>query len=496
MRDLFALALALVGSSPAWAQQSVRPQGVPAVEKFEPKSLTLSPAPEPVPALKYRFLPSSAELTAGDAAPVYLRIRHEQSDEAMNQIKDKTIRSDGKGDGWLEIPLKELPVVEARKFVTGWEGKLRQIRFGAWRAHCDWNYTLPEQRLDSIGILLPDAQEMRRWALLLALKARVEIAEGKLEEAIETIETGLAFGRHVGSGPFLVNRLVGIAICQMMLDRAEELVSQPGAPNVYWALTVLPQPMVDLRSALETEEHVTEYMVPELNEIEGSHTNAEWAVLLDRLLDRLGKLTISVTAMSSEGPNQTLMKQLEDAWKHATMKQRLLADARKTLAKGRGWTETEVDSMSDDEAVARYILATYREVRDTAFRATYVSYASDPGKALDAAADAALKRVKGGPLGLFAEIIPAVRQVQIATMRLDRRIAALRVVEAIRMQAAANGGKLPETLSAITVVPVPDDPATGKPFSYTVKEGVADVAAGRLDNQPKSEVGYRLTIRP
>ena len=75
---------------------------------------------------------------------------------------------------------------------------------------------------------------------LIALKARVEVAEGKLDQALGTIETGLAFGRHVSEGPFLINSLVGIAICNSMLDRLEELIDRPGtrtsgtAPSGRW----------------------------------------------------------------------------------------------------------------------------------------------------------------------------------------------------------------------------------------------------------------------
>jgi hypothetical protein len=57
---------------------------------------------------------------------------------------------------------------------------------------------------------------------------------------------------------------------------------------------------------------------------------------------------------------------------------------------------------------------------------------------------------------------------------LDRRIAALRTIEAVRLHLTEKG-KLPEKLDDITVVPVPTDPLTGKPFEYR-----RDGAAARL----------------
>jgi hypothetical protein len=46
------------------------------------------------------------------------------------------------------------------------------------------------------------------------------------------------------------------------------------------------------------------------------------------------------------------------------------------------------------------------------------------------------------------------------------------VIEAIRMAGASNGGKLIDSLDQ-SPVPVPNDPFTGKPFSYKVSGDVA-----------------------
>ncbi len=51
-------------------------------------------------------------------------------------------------------------------------------------------------------------------------------------------------------------------------------------------------------------------------------------------------------------------------------------------------------------------------------------------------------------------------------MRVDREIAVLRTLEALRLHAAATNGQLPQRLTEITEVPVPDDPVTCKPFTF------------------------------
>ena len=67
----------------------------------------------------------------------------------------------------------------------------------------------------------------------------------------------------------------------------------------------------------------------------------------------------------------------------------------------------------------------------------------------------------------------------------QRKIDALRVVEAIRDYIAAHEGKLPEELSDITAVSVPVDPLTDEPFGWTVTDGV-----GRLTGQMIAGVKY------
>src|SRR5262249_33684781 len=148
---------------------------------------------------------------------------------------------------------------------------------------CDWNYTLPEQKEEVIEVLMPDLQDMRDWARLLSLKARVEIAERKYDDAVATIETGVSFSRHIGAGPFMINALVGVAAAQVMLGCAQELISMPDAPNLYWALTALPRPLVSLRMAQENERMQPAWLFPELDAADRPHTEADWAPLLVRL---------------------------------------------------------------------------------------------------------------------------------------------------------------------------------------------------------------------
>ena len=77
----------------------------------------------------------------------------------------------------------------------------------------------------------------------------------------------------------------------MMLAPCDELIAQPGAPNLYWALTTLPRPLVNLRNHLEVEQKLVENLIPELTEAELARprTDAEWTSLLSRMHEGIVK---------------------------------------------------------------------------------------------------------------------------------------------------------------------------------------------------------------
>jgi hypothetical protein len=94
-------------------------------------------------------------------------------------------------------------------------------------------------------------------------------------------------------------------------------------------------------------------------------------------------------------------------------------------------------------------------------------------------------------------LLPAVQKVFFAQTRLDRRIAALRCVEALRMYAAAHDGRLPATLSDISEVPIPIDPVTGKAFEYKVMGEKAFLYAPPPAGEtagPGNALRYELTM--
>jgi hypothetical protein len=445
-----------------------------------------------VSALKYRLLPSAIELVPGDALTIYLRIHgyEDQSlNESWNQIGDRATR-------WLALPFKGFLAAEARAFVNIWSGKLKQLEFGTRRKTCDWNYTLPEQRLNAIEILLPDAQSMREWGRVLALKARLEVAQGKLDQAIRTIGTGLAFARHLGGGPFAINGMVGISIANNVLEPCDDLISQPGAPNLYWALSALPRPLVSLRDQLEVEQSVCENLIPELTEAELSKPRnaTEWASLLSRMHERI--VNWSRRLVNESGNAAPELRTLA-GWNVEQLKAEVLPAAKAYLTAAPAQAGAEVAAMSDDQIVALYLVGRYRELRDDLFKANYLP--AHQALSQHSAVEKRLEAAKSPAMAFFAALLAGDGPVTSlrpfsSQLSLERRIAALRLIEALRLHAAAHDGALPETLDQISEVPVPDDPATGKPFVYR-RAGSAALFHGPHAGLRAPLAPYRIVIR-
>ncbi len=477
--------------SPAGAQpEKKQPEPKEPPWHFERK-LLLSPRPVQPPVLHYRLYPLSSERKPGNAAPIYLRFAQERTEQMKRELADNCHR-------WLEMPLDDLPRKEVRQFLDKHRYTLNQMDLAARRQSCDWNYTLDVQ--DVFSILLPDAQDLRLYSRLLAVKARLEVLEGKYPQAVRTLETGLSFSRQLAEGPFLINVLVGMGMAGTMTDALFELVSRPDAPNLYWSLTALPRPLIDFRHGLETEQVLLEKQMPDLADLERPRTPEEWDAALSRVrkeIERLVKAMILEFGLAAGLGSQPAPPVGEKpppppgigdflTWVQA------VPQARKYLMDRRGLTEKQVDAMPRSQVLLLFLAGSYREMRDDHFKAAYLPYPEARPLLLEA--NQRLKEQAPRTIGemVVRELLPGLKKFLLYQARLDRKVAALRLVEAIRLHAAATG-KLPDTLEEIRLVPVPLDPTTGKPFQYE-SNGDTVTIVSRVPGETVEVAGLRIRV--
>src|SRR5262249_57711891 len=82
---------------------------------------------------------------------------------------------------------------------------------------------------------------------------REENSLRNFDDGIRTAKTMFAMSRHMSEHPTLIGDLVGIAIAFVAIGPLEDMLEQPGCPNLYWALTNLPSPLVSIDRGLEGE---------------------------------------------------------------------------------------------------------------------------------------------------------------------------------------------------------------------------------------------------
>jgi hypothetical protein len=449
----------------------------PAEKWLVDRALTVSPAPAPVPTLKYRLFPSSSERKEGNAVPMYLRFAHERSDAYKKLVREKPAE-------WNKLPLDKLPLDEVKPFLDGYKYNFRQLDLGARRKTAEWNYSLDTG--DPISLLLPDAQEMRMQAPLLVLKARVEILERRYADAVRTLETGFSFSQQVGDGLFLIQSLVGLACANQFADCLLDLEERPDAPNLYWALTVLPRPLIDLRKANEFEQKMLEMQFPDLADLDRPRSAEEWEAALVRVrkeLERIGGLD------KEAKPPKAGTTSTDPAGKSPD-----LPAARKYLTEVAGLPAADVEAMPPARVLLLYLSNYYHEMRDEVFKAAYLPFPQ--GRPLSRATDERLKSAPETEAGRIVKMfLPAVPRVRLSEVRIERRLALQRTIEALRMHAASEG-QLPDRLDQVTVVPVPNDPGTGQPFEYQ-RDGTTATLSSRIPGEPLETTGlrFRLTLR-
>jgi hypothetical protein len=425
--------------------------------------LLVSPAAEPVPALKYRLLPKLAEQTPGNGALDYR--------QALN--RDMPRFDQNRLNSWLELPPDRLPAKELEAALAAFARTLTDVEQASHREVCDWQLPVRRHGFDT---RLNDFQNLRIPARVLSLKARLQIARGDLDGAMSSMATIFKLSRDSDQGRLLIPSLIACGIAGMNSDTLQAFVQHPKAPNLYWALTDLPSPLVDCRDAVNLEALSLEYTFPQLAVFRSRRLTAEEARRQsDELLARWFRVIKDYGAGTSFKTLDEARLKFASAAKAANDKQVLLDS---------GWSKADVVAMPPEQVAWLILDYRWRIGRDELLK-----WAGVTPPQRNAGARRAQERLKESlsteesPLADFdlTGFLP-VTYTYAAVDRRDRMIALFRVIEALRIYAAAHHGALPASLQQIGEVPIPVDPATGQPFRFKPDEnGAASLETPRLD---------------
>lgn len=405
--------------------------------------LVVRPAAEPVPALRVRLLPSSADLHSANAALAYGRLRDEQWTRwlhAKPELYEQMAALSG-------MRLKELPPRKEWEYLSQLmpEGRIRELRRAALCSYCDWDLHA-RRREEGPAVNLMHLHGLREVSQQLAFRVRRSLADRNVAEALELVQLHLAMARHAGCAPTLLSPLTGTAIANDALNVLEDCLEQVDCPNLYWALVDVPRPFLDWRGALMADP----FLIPSLIDPNVAQRNILTAEQFHELLEAgLAKMKAQQLPVSADF---RMLLTAEIAADYATAKSALIQQGRPAA---------ELNQMPMGQVVFLHRHKLRERQLDDCLKWFGLPFG-------EAEAGLLARTTPSKPSRLYPlDFLDPEMLLRFLTVRenLERRLAALRCIEAIRMHAAA-AGSLPESLAEIRCVPVPLDPARLQPFLY------------------------------
>ena len=443
--------------------------------------ITLSPQAAPRPVSDYYLTPQYKEQQPGDQLSGFMKC-------FMEQQRFFSTEEDQKRQKFLDMPLAELPEdVREQAGVSGgilypgkYRGMMANLDLAARYTRTEWNEYF-QFRSDGINWLLPEVGYMRRLASVAKLRLRGEVRAREFDRAIQTMKTLTGLAGMFKSHPTLIGNLVGIAIQSVAWDGAEELIAQPGCPNLFWSFIDLPNPPFDITSGIQGERILFDSALGFLLTTNRPLSVTEVEKVLDFITELEKGQNIGGEATTGERSLRIrLAKMASDPKRVEEARRRLVLIGKMQPNAVKVFGPTQV-TLADD-------VLSYNILRDEFFK--YRSLPLKPWQDGIAAMERQLK-AQAEQLILAPVALLSYSKVKYAAIRNAQRVALLAVLEGLRLHAAGNGGLLPTSLDAVKL-PLPMDPATLRPFEYAVKEGVATLTGAKIGANPQRIYEVRL----
>lgn len=467
--------------------------------------ITIHPAAEPRPALRYRLLPAEENLVDGNAAIHYLKamgfLERDDARRRINELRTEArekAEQEGKPSEWPpggNTRAAALPLPEVREFLFPHDiYQVPLLAEAARRRHCDWDRRIADMD-NPLWAAIPEIMESRGLARVESLRCRLAIAEGRIDDALAILRRQFMLARHLGQDEFVLSGLVGLGIVWLATRDALELVQLPDAPNLYRACAALPRPLVDPSRGLATERAMLYHTMKSLRDVDEKPRPAEyWQAFIDRDLRSLALASDyfdngPLPAFSRDwgfefhGGDDPSFHEPPEIFRlrAAVFIAAAYPGARRYLAEECGLLADRLEALP----TAQVVFLAMRRFYDTShdeiakWEATPYWIAAPKLVAVQDEIEADAKRI-GQSAWPAAALIPYMVSFRFSLARVDKQLAILQTVEALRLHAAIRGG-LPESLAELPV-PAPLDPATGQPISYSVAGNRAVLETGTIDH--------------
>jgi hypothetical protein len=417
--------LALIGVSQSRAQDS---------------QVDFSIRPQPTPQLKttYRLLPDDSEVVEGNAVVVLLRLPYDE-----NPYVDK-IRKDLKQLLEMDIDDPELKKLFSRyPFERG-------IKRAAKMRQATWEYDTTNKPIHNV--FLPDVNNLRLWlGHVYSLRIGQQINRGDFDGALENLQAQFACSRHIARTPFLVSQSIANANYKMALINLEFWSKQTNAPNLYWALEMLPDDLLDLRESWDWQSAMLYSAMPSLEVKDMPEVGSP---VWDKIFDEFSQYMADLM-QEPLGENQA-----------KALHKKMFEQSKIELTSKYGYNSDEIGKMLPQEMIMRWILKEVGQVDSDIV--AYVS--TNPQRAMPKLVEIAQKiDQRKQEFGVSTTpFIELAVNFYLMPYHFNRWVKQLQAVESIRDYLAKHDNQLPSSLEQLDL-PVSIDPLTGLPFEYVLE---------------------------
>jgi hypothetical protein len=438
--------------------------------KADVRTFELTAVAPPTPALKHQLLFSFAERIPGNAAIAYLDAILLMGPDTGDKTEKALEAYDAKDMKAFETLARELDLASM----------FDELDVAGRRERCDWQ---PPIREKGVMTLLPHLSPLAHGVTRsIKVRALRQIQRGELPDALATLRLGYEMADRVGQEPVLVSALVSLRISSWMHDTLAQLMNHRESPNLYWALSEIPSRQLILRRAWDAEHRWLLYSSPDLATVHagGKLTAEQWRkVLIDDMAP---------------------VYQIYEDYKHAGQRPhphpirdaspQVLRQAKDHYAKAHDVPVEQAEAVDPAVALGSFYFRHWQVVTDEIGKLRGLPYPLLLSRTANLRAPLERLRVEQ-PANPFMELVADLQKAVASFAAADRQLAALRAVEAVRSYAAAHDGQLPQRLEDVSDTPVPDNPATGKPFDYRLENEVATLSDSTLE----PAMTYTIRIR-
>jgi hypothetical protein len=378
---------------------------------------------QPDPPFRWQLQYDELDQVPGNAAPYWVR-----AGMVIRRINQRWEQVDFTKIG-PRMPEKDRVVLG--EIVKKHADAYRHAEQASLRVRCEWEHPpLTIQSLaDPLGLPFEELQTAREVANLLRLRAKLSLLESDFDAAARDLRIGLTLARHLRAEQrFVLADLVSIAISTVMLGVVEDWAALPDSPNLYWALTALPEPLIDVRPTIRHELNTVYRSSPMLRELKTRTINETEARTAWR------QLFFAIMPETEKEP-MSAMKELEQTASMALLQAKMLPRAQKEL-QSLGYSAKRLKEMPTFQSIALYLLLEYDREREQVARLLTLpthqglsrleNYGKESRKRLEKTENVLVR--------MHQLSIPAFAKAWHAQGRLERLVIALRAVELLRMQ--------------------------------------------------------------